>query len=264
MKKILLRRTKKVQIKNQKEIKIPEKTVYLKSIELSADEKEIYNALELRAQIQFNKYVRQGTVVANYSHILVMLLRLRQCCNHPYLLYANRDYLSYRMQRETISSQSDSQSSVKVESVDNVKSEPAISRGSNNSPSPKKQEVIVVDDDKPNIPSPQASKENVPVIEIVDEDDEPEIILEVKNEPKVSSSIPVEEIPGDSQDEDYLLNMNIITAPPKIRNLKKEKYPKYSTSFKQSVQDIMNNIEALYMYRDQCPICKFIQKMLIF
>ena len=37
-------------------------------------------------QVQFDKFVAQGSVLNNYANILELLLRLRQCCNHPFLV----------------------------------------------------------------------------------------------------------------------------------------------------------------------------------
>jgi DNA repair protein RAD5 len=37
-------------------------------------------------QVQFDKFVAQGNVLNNYANILELLLRLRQCCDHPFLV----------------------------------------------------------------------------------------------------------------------------------------------------------------------------------
>lgn len=37
-------------------------------------------------QVQFDQFVAEGKVLHNYANILELLLRLRQCCNHPYLV----------------------------------------------------------------------------------------------------------------------------------------------------------------------------------
>lgn len=52
----------------------------------SEDEQQLYESLENRTQIQFNKYLNAGTIGRNYSNILVLLLRLRQACCHPHLI----------------------------------------------------------------------------------------------------------------------------------------------------------------------------------
>ncbi|KAF9302103.1 hypothetical protein BG003_002541, partial [Podila horticola] len=45
-----------------------------------------YDALETRTRERFNAYVKAGTVMKNYSNVLVLLLRLRQACCHPHLI----------------------------------------------------------------------------------------------------------------------------------------------------------------------------------
>ena len=49
-----------------------------KRVELSADERQLYKAVEDRARVEINRYLREGVVMKNYSCILAMLVRLRQ------------------------------------------------------------------------------------------------------------------------------------------------------------------------------------------
>ena len=86
LKAILLRRTKKSQIDGKPILNLPERTTEASHAEFSPDEAEFYSALENRSQLQFNKFLRAGTVGRNYSNILVLLLRLRQACCHPHLI----------------------------------------------------------------------------------------------------------------------------------------------------------------------------------
>jgi SNF2 family DNA or RNA helicase len=65
---------------------LPEKTEEIQHVVFSSDEQEFYNALEKQTALQFNKYMKSNTVGKNYSNILVLLLRLRQCCCHPHLI----------------------------------------------------------------------------------------------------------------------------------------------------------------------------------
>lgn len=37
-------------------------------------------------QVKFDQFVEQGKVLHNYASILELLLRLRQCCDHPFLV----------------------------------------------------------------------------------------------------------------------------------------------------------------------------------
>lgn len=86
LKAILLRRTKKSMIDGKPILNLPERTTEASHAEFSEDEQTLYNALESRTQIQFNSYLRAGTVGRNYSNVLVLLLRLRQACCHPHLI----------------------------------------------------------------------------------------------------------------------------------------------------------------------------------
>ncbi|TGO31691.1 hypothetical protein BHYA_0432g00020 [Botrytis hyacinthi] len=86
LKAILLRRTKKSRIDGKPIINLPPKLENIDHVVFSKDEQEFYQALKDKTQLQFNKYRKAGTVGKNYSNILVLLLRLRQCCCHPHLI----------------------------------------------------------------------------------------------------------------------------------------------------------------------------------
>lgn len=86
LKAILLRRTKKSKIDGAPILSLPERTTNTQHAAFSNDEMEFYRALETRTQLQFNRYLKAGTVGRNYSNVLVLLLRLRQACCHPHLI----------------------------------------------------------------------------------------------------------------------------------------------------------------------------------
>ena len=86
LKAILLRRTKKSVIDGKPILDLPPRNTEARHATFSDDELEFYRALESRTQLQFNRYLRAGTVGRNYSNILVLLLRLRQACCHPHLI----------------------------------------------------------------------------------------------------------------------------------------------------------------------------------
>ena len=83
---VMLRRTKKSTYEGQPILILPERTTQISNPVFSQSEKEVYDSLEGRTQLQFNKYLRAGTVGKSYSAILVLLLRLRQACCHPHLI----------------------------------------------------------------------------------------------------------------------------------------------------------------------------------
>nr|GMD36140.1 helicase-like transcription factor CHR28 isoform X1 [Ipomoea batatas] len=83
---IMLRRTKGTLIEGQPIINLPPKTIHLKKVAFSAEERAFYNRLEAVSRSQFKAYAAAGTVRQNYANILLMLLRLRQACDHPQLV----------------------------------------------------------------------------------------------------------------------------------------------------------------------------------
>lgn len=82
----LLRRMKNSMLDGKRLIELPDKTISLIKLEFSEEEREIYKMVEARTQANFNRYLRAGTVLKNYSQVLVLLLRLRQICAHPSLI----------------------------------------------------------------------------------------------------------------------------------------------------------------------------------
>lgn len=86
LKAILLRRTKTSKIDGKRILQLPPRTTEKRHAVFSEDEEKLYNALESKTQLQFNKYLRAGTIGRNYSNVLVLLLRLRQACCHPHLM----------------------------------------------------------------------------------------------------------------------------------------------------------------------------------
>lgn len=83
---IMLRRTKQSKFEGKPILELPERSTFDDHPVFSQDEQDFYKALEDRSQLQFNKYLRNGTVGSSYSAILVLLLRLRQACCHPHLI----------------------------------------------------------------------------------------------------------------------------------------------------------------------------------
>ncbi|KAF2322446.1 hypothetical protein GH714_017085 [Hevea brasiliensis] len=83
---IMLRRTKGTLIDGEPIIKLPPKSIYLKKVDFSAEERAFYTRLEADSRSKFKAYAAAGTVNQNYANILLMLLRLRQACDHPLLV----------------------------------------------------------------------------------------------------------------------------------------------------------------------------------
>ncbi|RAL39437.1 hypothetical protein DM860_002970 [Cuscuta australis] len=83
---VMLRRTKGTYIDGEPIINLPPKKIELKKVEFTQWEREFYCRLEAESRAQFAKYAAAGTVKQNYINILLMLLRLRQACDHPHLV----------------------------------------------------------------------------------------------------------------------------------------------------------------------------------
>lgn len=86
LKAILLRRTKKSRIDGKPILELPPRATSQEHAVFSEDEGAVYRALETQTQLQFNRYLKAGSVGRNYSNVLVLLLRLRQACCHPHLI----------------------------------------------------------------------------------------------------------------------------------------------------------------------------------
>lgn len=72
----MLRRTKNQILNGKPLIQLPERILELVECSFSASEKEFYRLLENRMSSEVNKLVQSDKV--NYTHVLVLLLRLRQ------------------------------------------------------------------------------------------------------------------------------------------------------------------------------------------
>ncbi|KAJ3210536.1 hypothetical protein HDU82_007940 [Entophlyctis luteolus] len=89
LKAICLRRTKNSTLDGKPIITLPAKHVELLPVDFTPTEREFYSSLEKRTLLKFNAYLKAGTVMQNYSNVLVLLLRLRQACCHPSLVSMN-------------------------------------------------------------------------------------------------------------------------------------------------------------------------------
>ncbi|XP_052208103.1 DNA repair protein RAD5B [Diospyros lotus] len=109
---LMLRRTKETKDKEGRPILLlPPTDVQVIECEQSEAEHDFYNALFKRSKVQFDQFVAQGKVLHNYANILELLLRLRQCCNHPFLVmsrntqeYADLNKLARRFLESNIDS----------------------------------------------------------------------------------------------------------------------------------------------------------------
>ncbi|XP_057475188.1 DNA repair protein RAD5B [Actinidia eriantha] len=93
---LMLRRTKETKDKEGRPIlELPPTDIQVIECEQSEAEHDFYGALFKRSKVQFDQFVAQGKVLHNYANILELLLRLRQCCNHPFLVMSRGDSQEY-------------------------------------------------------------------------------------------------------------------------------------------------------------------------
>lgn len=82
---ILLRRTKDSEIDGKPILQLPKKHVIEEKVEMGKTEKDLYNALESSSKQTADKLLNSMNS-KSYSSILTLLLRLRQMCDHHYLV----------------------------------------------------------------------------------------------------------------------------------------------------------------------------------
>lgn len=86
VKSVCLRRTKTSKIDGEPILQLPPKVTEKVHVLFDERETEVYSELDTSTQRQINRYLDAGTLGRNYSHVLVLLLRLRQACCHPLLM----------------------------------------------------------------------------------------------------------------------------------------------------------------------------------
>ncbi|MBA0778122.1 hypothetical protein Gotri_006036 [Gossypium trilobum] len=98
---IMLRRTKATLLDGEPIINLPPKVIELRKVEFTKAERDFYSRLESDSRAQFKEYAAAGTVKQNYVNILLMLLRLRQACDHPLLVRGFDSNSSWNLSIET-------------------------------------------------------------------------------------------------------------------------------------------------------------------
>ncbi|OCK82335.1 hypothetical protein K432DRAFT_402989 [Lepidopterella palustris CBS 459.81] len=83
---LVLRRTKDMKTPDGNAlVPLPPRTIEIDRIDLSQDEKDVYDHIFMRAKRVFNANAEAGTLLKSYTTIFAQILRLRQCCCHPVL-----------------------------------------------------------------------------------------------------------------------------------------------------------------------------------
>ncbi|CAK8993974.1 DNA repair protein RAD5B (Putative SWI/SNF-related matrix-associated actin-dependent regulator of chromatin subfamily A member 3-like 3) (SMARCA3-like protein 3) (RAD5 homolog B) (AtRAD5B), partial [Durusdinium trenchii] len=68
---------------------IPERHIEVVKVDFTESERSFYEALYSRSKAEFDGFVSSGSAKNKYAVILTLLLRLRQACDHPFLVLAN-------------------------------------------------------------------------------------------------------------------------------------------------------------------------------
>ncbi|KAJ5227097.1 DNA repair protein rad5 [Penicillium citrinum] len=83
---LVLRRTKAMKTpEGEPLVPLPRRVINIEEVELSQQEREIYDCIYTRARRTYNENVAAGTLLSSYSTIFAQILRLRQTCCHPIL-----------------------------------------------------------------------------------------------------------------------------------------------------------------------------------
>ncbi|KAL9008626.1 MAG: hypothetical protein Q9173_006270 [Seirophora scorigena] len=83
---LVLRRTKDMKTPDgQALVPLPPRTIDIEEIDLSKQEREVYEYIYTRAKRTFNATMEAGTLLKSYTTIFAQILRLRQSCCHPVL-----------------------------------------------------------------------------------------------------------------------------------------------------------------------------------
>ncbi|KAI8972436.1 SNF2 family N-terminal domain-containing protein [Trametes punicea] len=89
LQKIMLRRTKTTIVNGQPILELPDRLVKIVDCEFDEEERAFYMSVEQKVQTSLEQ-LQQGDINKAYTSVLVLLLRLRQACNHPCLI--SKDY----------------------------------------------------------------------------------------------------------------------------------------------------------------------------
>lgn len=92
---IMLRRTKQTEMRNgQPIIPLPPKSEEIDYVVFSPEEESYYRELEKNSQIEFKAFLKSGLYGKSITLALVLLLRLRQACCHPFLNFGQLELLT--------------------------------------------------------------------------------------------------------------------------------------------------------------------------
>mmetsp|Transcript_56102 Transcript_56102/g.88937 ORF Transcript_56102/g.88937 Transcript_56102/m.88937 type:complete len:1185 (-) Transcript_56102:208-3762(-) len=92
--KTMLRRTKE---ERKADLKLPPIKTMIRKDTLSKQEMDFYSSLYKQSCVQFDTYVKGGTILHNYAHIFDLLTSLRRAVDHPYLIVHGGGSASHKL-----------------------------------------------------------------------------------------------------------------------------------------------------------------------
>lgn len=98
MKVITLRRTKTQMVNGKPLLTLPARTDHMRVLELSLNERQMYQRMESRAKEKVKEIVSENKIMKNYAHILQAILKLRQICAHYALVKNMNDELDMSLE----------------------------------------------------------------------------------------------------------------------------------------------------------------------
>ncbi|XP_024516582.1 helicase-like transcription factor [Selaginella moellendorffii] len=91
---ISLRRTKEARVNGKKLVDLPPKIVTVFPVDLTPNDRAIYDKMERDGKDIILKYIANGTMTKNYAIVLQIILRLRQLCDHSSMCPGSMDVLA--------------------------------------------------------------------------------------------------------------------------------------------------------------------------
>ncbi|KIJ41077.1 hypothetical protein M422DRAFT_229883 [Sphaerobolus stellatus SS14] len=92
---LMLRRTKKSKLDGKFILEgLPAKDIEIVELEFSEGERRIYDEVDAMVRAKVSEIMSRGEEEKYHMYILVLILRLRQVCNHPYLYLREKDALA--------------------------------------------------------------------------------------------------------------------------------------------------------------------------
>lgn len=74
-----------MQVDGRRLVELPSKTISMHYVELTLEDRELYDKVEENGKEVIERLMNSGTVLQNYATVLQIILRLRQICNHSAL-----------------------------------------------------------------------------------------------------------------------------------------------------------------------------------